>query len=354
MHQKASPGKTSPAQKEQALTSFKRRLQKKFRQTISQGLPSHAIAELLEIVSKAWFQSKAGQSPVTWNDKALSAARQAIVKYEQSIEEDNLLPFLFELEGMTSHITLNDNRSIFARGVFAGNFIEVSMMPLVSINATEFCVEERLLDETINLTSRGFAPVIINEYNLVADGNHRLTASHLWNILKFAQDLDWCLENGDFQKRVASYPEAVKKGLLKQDGRLNSISLHQCLSHLARYLSRPDWRARLVSHIKPLLRKHDFIDELPVVVLPEYSSGAVVKSLYDEGIARQRACPSIYEALWKDENLVLPPRASYHFTDSALLPWFTVLKTGCGTKRRTPVHIPHHTGTGQKHRRIKG
>ena len=53
------------------------------------------------------------------------------------------------------------------------------------------------------------------------------------------------------------------------------------------------------------------------------------------GTVVERACPSIYEAMSLNEHLVLPPRASYHFTDAALLPWFTVLKTSCGTKRRT-------------------
>jgi hypothetical protein len=73
------------------------------------------------------------------------------------------------------------------------------------------------------------------------------------------------------------------------------------------------------------LADYDYIKELPVVFLPEYLSQAVVKSHYDEGTKIERACPSVYETLALNDSLVLPPRASYHFTDSALLPWFTVL-----------------------------
>ena len=67
--------------------------------------------------------------------------------------------------------------------------------------------------------------------------------------------------------------------------------------------------------------------ELPVVLLSEYLSQAVVKGLYDEGIEIVRACPSLYEEMASDQLLVLPPRASYHFTDAALLPWFKVLSS---------------------------
>ena len=50
-----------------------------------------------------------------------------------------------------------------------------------------------------------------------------------------------------------------------------------------------------------------------------------IRACYDEGKRVVRACPSLYEEMSKDGDLVLPPRASYHFTDAALLPWFGVL-----------------------------
>lgn len=333
--------------KEAALTTFDLSARVLMARAKAADFSPAATATLLSFIADAWFRPASGIAPISWGPRSIERTAGALRRYESRITEGNLLPFLFELEAMASHISLAEEsgeRESFARGVFAGNFIDVSMAPLVTIKATEFCVRERLFDEVINLSSRGFAPVIINEYGLVADGNHRLTASYVWNILKYAQDLEWSLENSEFQRRVAKFSEAVKGGLLKHGETPSPVSMHQALSHLAHFLCRPDWRARLNSYTKPLLKRHDFICELPVVVLPEYLSGAVVKSHYDEGTRVQRACPSIYEAMSLNHHLVLPPRASYHFTDAALLPWFTILKTSCGTKRRTPPYGPRATG----------
>ena len=332
-----------------ALAVFADAAQTNYNSAAAEDFSAAVTAKLLAFISDAWFRPSSGMAPVSWGEQSIERAAQALRQYQPHVKASNLLPFLFEVEAMASHVSLAEESSVresFARGVFAGNFIDVSMAPVVNIKATEFCVRERLFDEVINLSSRGFAPVVINEYGLVADGNHRLTASFVWNILKFTQDLDWSLENDEFQKRVAQFTGAVLNGLLKYPAQLSPVTMHQALNHLAYFLCRPDWRARLNSYTKPLLKRHDFIFELPVVVLPEYLSGAVVKSLYDEGQTVQRACPSIYEAMSLNNHLVLPPRASYHFTDAALLPWFTVLKTSCGTKRRTPPYGPR-AGTGR-------
>jgi hypothetical protein len=316
--------------------------------SVKENYSDESLTSLLALISNAWFNPSSGIAPVSWDSTALAEARLMLERYvgqEAAINADNILPFLFELEAMVSHISLGEKRESFARGVFAGNFIDVSLAPLTSIKATEFCVRERLFDEVINLSSRGFAPVVINEYGLVADGNHRLTAAYVWNVLKYAQDLEWSLDNVEFHKRIAAFPAAVEAGLLKTNSAVSPVSLHQALGHLASFLCRPDWRARLNTYTRPLLKRHDFIHELPVVMLPEYLSGAVVKSLYDEGEKIERACPSIYEAMSLNEHLVLPPRASYHFTDAALLPWFTVLKSNTGT-------VKHRTGRFGRRARI--
>lgn len=322
-------------------------------ETYREGLSAPAIRQLLSLINDAWFAPISSAKPINWSPDALAQAGRALALQKKAITRANLLPFLFELEALASHLSLSEGNASFARGVFAGNFIEVAMAPITTMKATEFCVRERLFDELINLSSRGFAPVVINEYGLVADGNHRLTASYVWNVLKYCQDLEWCLDNSAFQKRVAGFATAVKNGLLKQPGTVSAVSLHEALNHLSYFLRRPDWRSRLISYTRPLLRRHDFIDELPVIVLPEYLSGAVVKANYDDGIATERACPSIYEAMHLNDHLVLPPRASYHFTDAALLPWFTVLKNSCGTKRKTCAYGPRTTSKARPNRRIQ-
>ena len=344
LHQASGTQTTGNISTEAALKSLVDAAASLFVISSADDFSSAGVFDILSLISNAWFNPHSNIAPVTWGETALKAASHSLRQHKAAITNDNLLPFLFELEAMASHISLGEERSdrqSFARGVFAGNYIEVSMAPISSLKATEFCVRERLFDEVINLSSRGFAPVVINEYGLVADGNHRLTAAYVWNILKYCQDLEWSLENEAFQKRVADFDSAVQNGLLQHSAQVSPVTLHQSLNHLAYFLCRPDHRARLNSYTKPLLKRHDFISELPVVVLPEYLSGAVVKSLYDDGESVERACPSIYEAMSLNNHLVLPPRASYHFTDAALLPWFTVLKTSCGTKRRTKTFGSH-------------
>lgn len=277
-----------------------------------------SVRALLTLVRRAWHQSILSESAQTetMSERALIQAAQ-FLKSNQKLN-DNLLYVLFELDAMIAYQSISANLQTFAAGVFAGNFVEVALYPLVKLGATEFCVRERLFDEVINLVGRGFAPVVINELGLIADGNHRVTASWIWNILKYTEERghDWSLDDQEFQKAIADYFAQSQE---------SAVSRHEALSHLAYFLSRPEYRSKLNTYIRPLLADYDYIKELPVVFLPEYLSQAVVKSHYDEGSKIERACPSVYETLALNDSLVLPPRASYHFTDSALLPWFTVL-----------------------------
>ncbi|MBP9090046.1 hypothetical protein KBI23_03395 [bacterium] len=282
------------------------------------GFSLTSVRNLLSLIRRAWHQS------ILPDLQSESMAEQALLQASQFLRQnqnrigDNLLYVLFELDAMLAYQSISTGLQTFAAGVFAGNFVEVALYPLVKLGATEFCVRERLFDEVINLVGRGFAPVVINELGLIADGNHRVTASWIWNILKYTaeKNLDWSLDNQDFQKAIADY-------FAQSDE--SAVSRHEALSHLAHFLSRPEYRSKLNTYIRPLLAEYDYIKELPVVFLPEYLSQAVVKSHYDEGSKIERACPSVYETLALNDSLVLPPRASYHFTDSALLPWFTVL-----------------------------
>lgn len=278
-----------------------------------------SIETLLSVVRQAWHQSilSTRSEGETLSAQAIEQAGQWLRQNQEKIG-DNLLYVLFELDAMIAYQSISAGLHTFAAGVFAGNFVEVALYPLVKLGATEFCVRERLFDEVINLVGRGFAPVVINELGLIADGNHRVTAAWIWNILKYTaeQNLDWSLDDEQFQKATASYFAQSQE---------SAVSRHEALSHLAHFLSRPEYRSKLNTYIRPLLADYDYIKELPVVFLPEYLSQAVVKSHYDEGSKTERACPSVYETLAMNDRLVLPPRASYHFTDSALLPWFTVL-----------------------------
>ena len=306
----------------------------------------------LKAVARAWHKEDGRRD---LSKTALTAAYKLWQHYSEqgSVNEGNFMAFAFELEALAFHQTAKEKLGLlsFAGGVFADNYVQIALMPLAKIQATEFCVRERLFDEVINLVGRGFAPVVVNEHGLVADGNHRVTAAWIWNFLKYtagncktnAKQATWSLDDPRFQREAANF--FLQSSVT---GAISDVSRHEILSHLAAYLSNPECRAKLQTYIKPQLSKYEYVTELPVVLLPEYLSCAVVKGLYDEGKEVVRACPSLYEEMAANPDLVLPPRASYHFTDAALLPWFQVLskrkitdpegsQTDHGMTRRIPT-----------------
>ncbi|MBY0358626.1 MAG: hypothetical protein K2W82_11540 [Candidatus Obscuribacterales bacterium] len=288
-----------------------------------QLLNENAFAQVLSTIRQAWDRS---EKETNYDIEALAAAQRIFNSYKERINNDNLLPVLFELEALTSYATYHQDSAIFATGVFSSNWVEAALRPLGSIKATEFCVRERLLDEVINLTSKRFAPIVVNEFGSVSDGNHRLTSCWIWNLLKFTSDCQWSLEDEHFQQKVTRFIDEFAD-------ELGPISTHEVLGHLAFFLSNPESRSRLNNQVRRLTERHGFIFEVPVVLLPEYSSSTVIKDLYDDGRATVRVAPSIYQAMSAKRSLVLPPRASYHFTDSALLPWFSVLTSATNTHK---------------------
>lgn len=291
------------------------------------------LPDILLTIHTAWSDAPA----VCYSQESLEEANRALATLMPKLNRDNLLDVLFELEALSSYSTYVGKSNIFASGMFAGNWLEVSLAPLRSIRATEFCVRERLFDELLNLTSQRYAPIVINEFGSVSDGNHRLTASWLWNLLKFTSDCNWSLEDTYFQQKIGRFISEFQPG---------PISTHEILGHLAFFLSNPECRSRLKNQVKRLISRHGFISEVPVVLLPEYSSSTVIKDKYDAGLGIVRLAPSLYHALQVDPSLVLPPRASYHFTDSALLPWFSVL-----TSATNKHHIFHKLDHAHRHRR---
>ncbi len=309
---------------EMLLSEFSRNLYAKyFVDLFKQERAIETLAALCAEIAGTWYQ-QAQERPVKIDEHCLKQALSYIETYRAQLTRENFAAFIIELEAFFFEKACLEamNLTPFASGVFEGNFIQVSLMPLEQIKATEFCVRERLLDEVINLIARGFAPVVINEYSLVADGNHRVTSAWLWNLLKYLDEVkvEWSLQSEAMQEAVARFFSPGGRG-----ASISEVSKHEVLSHFGAYLARPEWIARLRTQVRPHLASYEYLDELPVVLVSEYRSCAVVKLLYDEGIQTVRACPSLYERMAEADNLVLPPRASYHFTDSALLPWFNVL-----------------------------
>jgi hypothetical protein len=193
----------------------------------------------------------------------------------------------------------------------------VGRFPIGDCRASELCVQERLLDELNTLSTRGFAPLVINEFGTISDGNHRLTASWIWNILAQCLDCQWDLSDIAFQRRVAR---------IVSNEKIEPVSLHEALRHIALLLQNSSTQEMLNCRLRNRIRQTNLIKELPIVLLSEYSAVPVAKHLYDNGTANVRVRPGLYQALSRNSMAVLPARGQYHFTDCAPLPWFNVLR----------------------------
>jgi hypothetical protein len=271
------------------------------------------LNELLHQIHYAW----AGFGGPNFSQLALKIGDE-ILSQARLGGTDSLLPLLFEIEGFASYCAFSESINPYASGLYGNNWIEVGTVSLSQCRASELCEQNRLLDEIVSLTERGFAPIIVNELGCVVDGNHRLTAAWIWNLLKYCADSNWDLDDDQFQTLVSRFFKSSKK--------ISPVTRHQMLTHLAAYLSNAVFKRRLEKHIRPLVQHYAPIQGLPALLLPEYLSCPVIKETYDEGRGRVRVPPGVFQLMSQAPHSVLAPRAVYHFTDCALLPWFSILK----------------------------
>jgi hypothetical protein len=268
------------------------------------------IHALLSYIRSCWAYTE--KTPV-YAEEAIAHCRQWLTNPWQNSEDEKRLSFLFELEAYAGYYSAFCGESL-AGGSFGGNWIEVSSIPLSHFRITELCESERLLEELLHLPVFGFAPLVVNENLCVTDGNHRLTAAWLWNLLSSITHLNWDIDNTSLQSAVERFVSNQNTG---------PVLRHEMLFHLQTFLTDQKMRLSLET-LRPLAKPEVMLTALPAVLLPEYLSGAVVKEPYDSGAAIRRAEPLLYEILCSSPCVVLPPRASYHFTDHSLLPWFSL------------------------------
>jgi hypothetical protein len=290
----------------------------------------------LKLIHSVWTDTPA---PV-YSKFAIAVVSRLIEQAKPRLNERNLLPFLFELESFAGYETYVSRIMPVASGWYSNTWLDVGFMPLTQIRATELCVRERLVQELLNLPARGFAPVVVNEFDSVADGNHRVTSSWIWNILKHAMHTEWSLDDAEFMLAVKEYVTAHREAL-------GQVSLYESLKQLASFLADDNVRHQLSYTLKPMMRRARAIRKLPVVMLPEYAMGTVEKGSYDQSGVLMRVPPSLYSELALSSDLVLPARASYHFTDAVPMPWFEVVKQERFT--RTENHGSQSSGSRRNH-----
>jgi hypothetical protein len=286
------------------------------------------LRRILESIHTSWSEAGAPD----YSESSLLVAEEIVTRELKSNRKIDLIPLLFELESFATTETIFKRMNPLASGMYGGVWLEIGTMPLHSVIGTELCQSARLYDELISLASGHTAPLIVNEFGCLADGNHRLTATWIWNILAACQNESWSLDDSRFQQSVSGFISSSAEAV-------SSVSLHEALHHLAVFLSDEELRAALIENLQ---KKHAMqpISELPVIPLLEYSSLAVVGETYADSKNCVRFEPNTYELFTKQNNVVLPARACYHFADRVPLPWFSIATTS--SRPGLPRNKHHH------------
>ncbi len=289
--------------------------------------PNH-LQQLFPLVRNSW----AAGTATSYSNSAIDLVCSVLQDLLQTAETCPSLELLFELEMLCSYATLLEEMQPLACGIFGGSWLDIGTMSLSQLHGTERCQIRRLLDELHNLSQGRTAPVIINENFCVADGNHRVAAVWLWNMLHICKSTNWSLEDDSFQHAISNYiAEHLTPTTL--------VSLHEALHYLGIILSDPGSEKLLTKHLRPRICNLYF-DALPVVPLLEYCSLAVIAREYEAG-RYSRLDPAVYELLTRTPGATLPARACYHFADRVPLPWFSQQPASCGyhhtCQEREPV-----------------
>lgn len=229
-------------------------------------------------------------------------------------------PFLFELEDALACATWMQNHSSVGRGFYRGCWLEVSLMHLTAIRNTELAQTARVLQELRSLITRGFAPIVVNEYNANVDGTHRQTASWLWNLLHGLSVTALDLSSDQFYTHVASF-------LARHVDLMGPVTAREVLRILAELIVDPASHRVLATEILPATRSHSQVWQLPVLFLREASWPTVRYREYLGGDRAVRVDPLVYQRMNEDASLVLPAHGQgpYHLTDRELVPWFDIL-----------------------------
>ncbi len=293
-------------------TATTRKLLKWIEEQIHTYVEAGKTRETLSFVRQCW--SPYTKEPV-WSPETVNAARHL----PQHADTHNLLQMVFEVEMIISHVQYSWPLNINGYGEYNGSWLEVGRLPITAIRCTELAVTERVLHELINVRTKGFAPIVVNEWGCDTDGTHRLIGSWMWNLLASLRKVKVTFDSDDVQGHVATFVNEHRV-------QMGEIVVREVLRSLEEILRNERMRNTLERDALPHVGKYYPITYLPVLLLPEYSCGAVIKGPYDDGVGCHRVDPRVYEMMAKDSSLTLPARGPYHLTDRAPLPWFKVLE----------------------------
>ncbi len=278
---------------------------------IANFIKENKIPDSMELIHRLW----SAHTPLPeWRDDQLATAAEILGATLSA--GHNVLAVAFELEALLTRSAVAWFTPV-GWGMFGGSWLEVGFLPISQIRATELVVPHRLLDELVSIYARGFAPIVINEWGCDTDGTHRLAAAWLWNLLTTVPGAEIHQDSAVLQRAVEAFAQAHREDM-------GELLLREVLRCLQLFLTDETYFARLKAKVIPELRRGK-VRELPVMLLPEYSWGTVIKGSYDDGDGAFRVCPSVYWTLRQNSALTLPARGPYHRTDRAVAPWCEVM-----------------------------
>lgn len=232
----------------------------------------------------------------------------------RGLEQDSLA-LLLEVHDVVRRLEAHEALRIerIGIGVERGVWCEVGLIPLATIKATELVQTDRAIQELLTLYTRGFAPIVVNEWGCNTDGSHRQVAAWLWNALCDSKS-----------RRREDLVVAVDQFIAVHRAQMGTLLVHE-----VERVFREGWMDQTLHLIiEAALREartDRSIERLPVILVPEWSAATVIKGLYDDQGHSLRVCPSVYGLMAEQRQIVLPARGPYHRTDAFLLPWFEVV-----------------------------
>jgi hypothetical protein len=167
-----------------------------------------------------------------------------------------------------------------------------------------------------NLASGRTAPLIVNELSCVCDGNHRLGAVWIWNMLHTCPDVLWQTGNPLFEARLSTF-------FNKHRNERTHVALVNALEGLSSLLNLEESAQALLSLSTEIAAKQ--VEILPVVPMPSYNKFALDLIAFESEGQFNRFDPQYYWILQAQCDTFLPARACYHFADRVAMPWFSVL-----------------------------
>lgn len=267
-----------------------------------------SVRILFDAIHKSWSATTSN-----YGRSAFGIAADALLQ----LGSRATLAAAFELEEYASYCTLRDTFSKLHSKISSRRWVDIGTRKPEELRASERCLAYRLIRELENLAAGRTAPLLVNEFNCVADGNHRLTAAWIWNALHWAKEARWEQGNLQFEKRLLQF-------FSSKESALTNLSINNALTGLSSIFTNTEDTHRLEA-LRNAISLHG-IKELPVIPILSYSGLAIDRQTYTKTGTIRRFTPKHYQILRDDPAACLTAKACFHFADKFPLPLFDVIR----------------------------